>query len=178
METELGCVGGGKGPRGAFVLLLLRRNACQAEQVTNSSSELLTQPWDSPLLRSFPPPPSSPLFFPACPLAAFTCDLSAFVEPQRCEGCWTFSDTADAAKGNWSEQPYTENSLSSQLMSCQIKKHYSLSVALMWCRDTVVTPEQCQDKCHPIKQRNTTLLWPLSNLSLNFDRKIYHRHLL
>ncbi len=47
------------------------------------------------------------------------------------------------------------NTLSSQLVSHQITENYSLSVALMWCRDTAVTPEQCQDKCHTITQHNT-----------------------
>lgn len=130
-----GCV------RGSKALLLLRKIACQAEQVTNSDSELLTSPWDSPLLRSFSPSP---------------CSFSAahfHLRPRL--SLWGVKGVLDILWHGWhvKEQPDKQNTLSGQLMSHQIKGNSGLSVALMWCRDTAVTPEQCQDKWHTITQR-------------------------
>lgn len=112
-----------------------------------------------------------PLFFLSWTLTALTCDLSAFVPLQ-----WGVR-VLDILWHRWrvkeqSDQPHMQNTLSGQLMSHQIKENYRPSVALMWRRDTAVTPEQCQDKCHTITEHNTTLLWPLNNLSLNFNKDI------
>ena len=40
-----------------------------------------------------------------------------------------------------------------------------------WDNTRAITPERCQDKYHTITQHNTTPLWPLNNLALNFHKR-------
>lgn len=115
--------------------------------------------------------PFSPCSFPAAhsQLSPVT---SLSLQPQRgvrvLDAMWHVKEQCYQT-----DRPYIQNTLPSQLMSHQIKGNYRPGVVLMGYRDSAVTPEQCQDKCHTITQHNTAPLWPLNNLSLNFHKKFF-----